>query len=112
MTYLAADYFVCQKLTLKQYQQQLLEKRKALEALKPEERKVDGDTDFESMQLVGRKKEDSLLIKQVGLVASLLSSIGRQCLVTGYIFNIACVLFYSRTLRRTSLRRRMTKFAR
>ncbi|PSR94958.1 Histidine-rich glycoprotein [Actinidia chinensis var. chinensis] len=52
------------KLTLKQYQQQLLEKRKALEALKPEERKVDGDTDFESMQLVGRKKEDSLLIKQ------------------------------------------------
>ncbi|XP_057472751.1 RGG repeats nuclear RNA binding protein C-like [Actinidia eriantha] len=52
------------KLTLKQYQQQLLEKRKALEALKPEERKVDVDTDFESMQLVGRKKEDSLLIKQ------------------------------------------------
>ncbi|KAF5953521.1 hypothetical protein HYC85_006377 [Camellia sinensis] len=47
------------KMTLEQYQKVLLEKRKALEALKTEERKVTLDKDFESMQVVGKKAEDS-----------------------------------------------------
>lgn len=48
-------------MTLQEYEKQLLEKRKALEALKKEERKVTLDKDFESMQLLGRKKEDVFL---------------------------------------------------
>ncbi|XP_028086919.1 RGG repeats nuclear RNA binding protein A-like [Camellia sinensis] len=46
-------------MTLEQYQKVLLEKRKALEALKTEERKVTLVKDFESMQVVGKKAEDS-----------------------------------------------------
>lgn len=48
-------------MTLQEYEKQLLEKRKALDSLKKEERKVTLDKDFESMQLLGRKKEDLLL---------------------------------------------------
>uniref|UniRef100_A0A5B7CE38 Hyaluronan/mRNA-binding protein domain-containing protein n=1 Tax=Davidia involucrata TaxID=16924 RepID=A0A5B7CE38_DAVIN len=51
------------KMTLEEYEKLLLEKRKALEALKTEERKVALDKDFELMQLVEKKKEDSLFIK-------------------------------------------------
>lgn len=52
------------RMTLKEYEKQLLEKRKGLEALKLDERKVTLDKDLESMQLVGKKKEDFSLIKQ------------------------------------------------
>lgn len=45
-------------MTLEAYEKQLIEKRKALEALKQEERKVRLDKDFELKQLIGRKKED------------------------------------------------------
>ncbi|KAA8543553.1 hypothetical protein F0562_021701 [Nyssa sinensis] len=50
-------------MTLDEYEKLLIEKRKALEALKIEERKVALDKDFELMQLVEKKKEDSLFIK-------------------------------------------------
>ncbi|KAG7946495.1 hypothetical protein I3843_14G042100 [Carya illinoinensis] len=52
------------EMTLEEYEKVLLEKRKALEALrKTEGRKVTLDKDLESMQLVERKKDDSLFIK-------------------------------------------------
>ncbi|XP_057963622.1 RGG repeats nuclear RNA binding protein A-like isoform X2 [Malania oleifera] len=51
------------EMTLEEYEKQLHEKRKALEALKSVERKVTLDQDFESMQLVEKKKEGSIFIK-------------------------------------------------
>ncbi|KAL3517853.1 hypothetical protein ACH5RR_020442 [Cinchona calisaya] len=51
------------KMTLQQYEKQLLEKRKTLDSLKTEERKVTIDKDLESMQLVGRKREDFGFVK-------------------------------------------------
>lgn len=44
--------------TLEEYEKKLEEKRKALLALKSEERKVDLDKDFESMQLLSSKKKN------------------------------------------------------
>ncbi|XP_022759808.1 RGG repeats nuclear RNA binding protein A-like [Durio zibethinus] len=45
-------------MTLEEYERKMLEDRKILEAFKrPEQRKVE-DKDFESMQLIGKKKED------------------------------------------------------
>lgn len=55
-----------QKRTLKQYEEHLLEKRRDLEKQKAKERIVTLDKDLKSMQLVGKKKEDSLVINQVG----------------------------------------------
>ncbi|VFQ63731.1 unnamed protein product [Cuscuta campestris] len=50
--------------TLDEYERMLEEKRKALQALKPEERKVCLDKDFESMQLLANKKnEEEIFIK-------------------------------------------------
>ncbi|XP_027174518.1 RGG repeats nuclear RNA binding protein A-like [Coffea eugenioides] len=51
-------------MTLQQYDKQLLEKRKALEAFKKEERKVTLDEELDSMQLVGKKKDDAASAKQ------------------------------------------------
>lgn len=53
------------EMTLEEYEKLLEEKRKALSALKAEERKVEVDKDFESMQqLINKKKdEDSVFIK-------------------------------------------------
>ncbi|GAB4858089.1 hypothetical protein Ancab_015991 [Ancistrocladus abbreviatus] len=52
------------QMTLEEYQKVLEEKRKALAALKTEERKVDVDKEFESMQLVSKKKgDDDVFIK-------------------------------------------------
>ncbi|XVF32101.1 hypothetical protein REPUB_Repub17cG0053100 [Reevesia pubescens] len=46
-------------MTLEEYEKKKLEDRKSLEALKwPEQRKVE-DKDFQSMQLIGKKKKDS-----------------------------------------------------
>lgn len=45
-------------MTLKQYEKQLEEKRKALESLKTEERKVTLDKDFNSMHVIGKKNEE------------------------------------------------------
>ena len=60
-------------MTLEEYEKVCFEKRKALESLrKTEQRTVTLDKDFESMQLVDKKKDDSLVIKPVGkLVCSL-----------------------------------------
>lgn len=63
-------------MTLEEYEKVLEEKRKALMALKPEERKVDLDKEFESMQLISNKKnDDSVFIKLVRL----------------FLFNSVCV---------------------
>ncbi|EEF27863.1 RNA binding protein, putative [Ricinus communis] len=57
------------KMTLKEYEKLQLEKRKALDSLKrAEQRKVNLDKDFESMQLLEKKTEDELPIKQVGKI--------------------------------------------
>ncbi|GAB4835033.1 hypothetical protein Ancab_033300 [Ancistrocladus abbreviatus] len=52
------------QMTLEEYEKVLEEKRKALQALKTEERKVDVDKEFESMQVVSKKKgDDDVFIK-------------------------------------------------
>ncbi|KAF8388493.1 hypothetical protein HHK36_027165 [Tetracentron sinense] len=51
------------EMTLDEYEKLCFEKRKALEALKNEERKVTPDKDFELMKLVEKKKEENLFIK-------------------------------------------------
>lgn len=51
---------------MEEYEKVLEEKRKALLAHKTEERKVDLDKDFESMQLLSSKKNDEeILVKLV-----------------------------------------------
>lgn len=54
-------------MTLEEYEKVLEEKRKALQALKAEERKVDFDKEFESMQQLSGKKanDDVVFIKLV-----------------------------------------------
>lgn len=53
-------------MTLGEYEKQLLEKRKNLPALqKTEGKRVIFDKEFESMQRIEKKKEDSLFIKLV-----------------------------------------------
>ena len=49
------SYF--QEMTLEEYEKILMEKRKALDALKAEERKVEVDLAFKSMQLMDKKKD-------------------------------------------------------
>ena len=56
-----------QEMTLEEYEKLLEEKRKALEAEKVSERKVELDKAFEKMHLVGNKKrEEDIFIKLVG----------------------------------------------
>ncbi|CAM8888199.1 unnamed protein product [Rhodiola kirilowii] len=51
-------------MTLEEYEKVLEEKRKALLASKPEERKVDADSEFKSMQqLSSKKSNDEIFIK-------------------------------------------------
>ncbi|KAL3497562.1 hypothetical protein ACH5RR_040294 [Cinchona calisaya] len=54
------------EMTLEEYQKVLEEKRKNLLAIKPEERKVDLDKDFESMQLLSNKKNDDDVFVKLG----------------------------------------------
>ncbi|KAL2903002.1 RGG repeats nuclear RNA binding protein B [Bienertia sinuspersici] len=54
------------QMTLEEYEKVLEEKRKALLALKAEERKVDLDKEFESMQLVSKKKNDDEVFIKLG----------------------------------------------
>jgi plasminogen activator inhibitor 1 RNA-binding protein len=56
-----------QEMTLEEYQKIWEEKRKTLEANKSEERKVEVDKAFKSMQLVEKKKEDDVFIKLVNI---------------------------------------------
>lgn len=59
-------FLLKQEMTLEEYEKVLEEKRKALQALKAEERKVDFDKEFESMQqLSGKKANDDVFIKLV-----------------------------------------------
>lgn len=53
-------------MTLKQYEKQLEEKRKGLESLKAEERRVALDKEFESMQIIEKKNEEANFVKLVG----------------------------------------------
>ena len=56
-------------MTLEEYQKLLEEKRKSLLASKPEERKVNLDKEFESMQLLSNKKnDDDVFIKLVNFL--------------------------------------------
>jgi hypothetical protein len=56
-------------MTLEEYEKVLEEKRKALDAEKNEERKVEADKAFASMQLVDNKKrEEDIFIKLVSLL--------------------------------------------
>jgi len=58
-------------MTLEEYEKLLEEKRKALLSLKSEERKVEVDKEFESMQQLSNKKDDeSVFIKLVGRFAT------------------------------------------
>ncbi|KAL3499679.1 hypothetical protein ACH5RR_038772 [Cinchona calisaya] len=54
------------EMTLEEYQKVLEEKRKNLLAVKPEERKVNLDKDFESMQLLSNKKNDDDVFIKLG----------------------------------------------
>ena len=72
-------------MTLQQYDKQLLEKRKALEAFKKEERKVTVDEELDSMQLVGKKKDDVASAKQVGI----------QKKLSIYVFILLALFFLS-----------------
>lgn len=54
------------EMTLEEYEKVLEEKRKALLAFKSEERKVDLDKDFESMQLLSSKKNDEEIFVKLG----------------------------------------------
>ena len=61
-------------MTLEEYEKVLEERRKALQALKTEERKVDTKV-FESMQQLSNKKDiDDIFIKLVRLMALCLNS--------------------------------------
>lgn len=58
-------------MTLDEYEKLLEEKRKALLASRPEERKVCLDREFESMQLLANKKnDDEVFIKLVRFLRS------------------------------------------
>ena len=57
--------WIVQEMTLEEYEKVLEEKRKALQALKSEIRKVELDRDFESMQLVDKKNGDEIFLKLV-----------------------------------------------
>ncbi|OIT23663.1 PREDICTED: plasminogen activator inhibitor 1 RNA-binding protein-like [Nicotiana attenuata] len=54
------------EMTLEEYEKLLEEKRKALLALKPEERKVNLDKELESMQLLSNKKNDDEIFIKLG----------------------------------------------
>lgn len=58
-------------MTLEEYEKVLEERRKALQTLKTEERKVDVDKEFKSMQQLSSKKgNDDIFIKLVKSVES------------------------------------------
>ncbi|XP_009613636.1 RGG repeats nuclear RNA binding protein A isoform X2 [Nicotiana tomentosiformis] len=54
------------EMTLEEYEKLMEEKRKALLALKPEERKVNLDKELESMQLLSNKKNDDEIFIKLG----------------------------------------------
>ncbi|KAJ8450064.1 hypothetical protein Cgig2_033258 [Carnegiea gigantea] len=54
------------EMTLEEYEKLLEEKRKALLALKTEERKVEVDKEFESMQQLSNKKDDESVFIKLG----------------------------------------------
>jgi plasminogen activator inhibitor 1 RNA-binding protein len=59
-------YLMTQEMTLEEFEKIREEKRKALLALKTEERKVEVDKDLQSMQPLSNKKEnDEIFVKLV-----------------------------------------------
>lgn len=59
-------YLMMQEMTLEEFEKIREEKRKALLALKNEERKVEVDKDLQSMQPLSNKKEnDEIFVKLV-----------------------------------------------
>lgn len=91
-------------MTLEEYEKVLEEKRKALLALKSEERKVTLDKDFESMQLLSSKKnEEEFFVKLVNLAALHKVSPRSNSPLYSICLNDLCVCI--RVLTRTSARR-------
>lgn len=65
---------IMQEMTLEEYEKVLEEKRKALLALKAEERKIEIDKELQSMQQLSVKKDaDEVFIKLVSCVSTALS---------------------------------------
>jgi len=66
---------IMQEMTLEEYEKVLEEKRKALLALKTEERKVEIDKELRSMQQLSVKKNaDEVFIKLVSFAYAIISS--------------------------------------
>jgi hypothetical protein len=66
---------IIQEMTLEEYEKVLEEKRKALLALKAEERKVEVDKELQSMQQLSVKKDaDEVFIKLVSFTCGGISS--------------------------------------
>lgn len=87
-------------MTLEEYEKVLEERRKSLQALKIEERKVDLDKDFESMQqLSGKKGNDEIFIKLVMLLMLHVSSVlkyaeGKFCQSSHQCFRCFMISFF------------------
>lgn len=79
-------------MTLEEYQKVLEEKRKALQALKTEERKVDVDKELKSMQQLSNKKDnDDIFIKLVNwltLIFHFVVSFTTLLIVCSVLFDI------------------------
>lgn len=54
-------------MTLKEYEEKLQEKRKVLESMKMQKRRVTLDKDFESMHIIEKKDEETIFVKLVSL---------------------------------------------
>lgn len=85
-------------MTLEEYEKVLEEKRKALQALKTEERKVGLDKEFESMQQLSSKKKgsDDIFIKLVKALPSYFSSVkfyGKTSCVFVIVLNLLFIYF-------------------
>ena len=77
---------IMQEMTLEEYEKVLEEKRKALLALKAEERKVEIDKELRSMQQLSVKKDaDEVFIKLVSCACAVLSS---SCGSAGFDLNL------------------------
>lgn len=81
-------------MTLEEYEKVLEEKRKALQALKTEERKVGLDKEFESMQQLSSKKKgsDDIFIKLVKALPS--EFLLNQVLWKDFVYLLSFSIYY------------------
>jgi hypothetical protein len=75
-------YSIMQEMTLEEYEKVLMEKRKALDALKATERKVEIDMAFNSMRMVDKKNDgNEVFLKLVSFLRSFFYLDHRVCLI-------------------------------